>query len=257
MADTVLKIGSFDLSTLDFQVHRLSGWRDTLAVDWPAQEVPGRYGMAVVASEPSYKPREVVIEGSMVSADLATLKTNLDEFKWRLPNTLQTYTIDDQTAREFRAYCTEIRVTGIDPYLVQRGVEIRLKLWLPDPRLFATSDTIVGSIGASPVDIPLGTGPSLASISVATAGTFTLTYKDSAAATVGTLQISGATAPTVINMDTMVITDDNGNAADHLVAGSDFPIVFDPQDGDYVTPDWPTLECSSGTATATYRKTYL
>jgi phage-related protein len=213
--------------------------------------------LTVVASQPSYDPRELTIEGSVVSATRTAMLSNLDELKWRIGNIEKTYTIVDDTSREFRARCTQFRTTGIDPYIVQRGVRVRLKLWLADPRIFATSDTVIGSITTSPVDMPLGTAPSLPSITVVTSGTFTLTYKDSAAATIATLNISGATAPTTIDMDAMTITDGSGNAAEHLVAGSDFPIVFDPEDGDYVTPDWPTLECSSGTATATYRKTYL
>ena len=258
MASTVLSVDGYDLSALDFQVETLTGWRDGVAATWPSQPVPGRFGVQVTASEPIYAPRQVVVSGAIVSSDVATLVAYLDELKCRVGRTQKTFIIVDNTAREFRARVTQFVSTAIAPAIIQVGVRIAITLWLDDPRTFGTSDTVVPSI-TSATDLPLGSAPSLASIVVTGSGSFTMTYKDYSGATIAALEISGATAPVTIDMDAGTITDGSGNAAEHLVAGSAFPIVFDPDHGDGIfgSPNWPTLELTSGSGTATYRKAYL
>jgi phage-related protein len=258
MASTVLSVDGYDLSALDFQVETITGWRDGIAATWPSQPVPGRFGVQVTGSEPIYAPRQVVVSGAIVSADVATLVAYLDELKWRVGRTQKTFTIVDNTAREFNARVTQFVSTAIAPAIIQVGVRVAITLWMDDPRTFATSDTVVSSIGSA-TDLPLGSAPSLASIVITGSGAFTMTYKDYSGATISTLSISGATAPVTIDMDALTITDAGGNAADTLGTGSDFPITFDPEHGDDIfgTPNWPTLELTSGSGTATYRKAYL
>jgi len=260
MADTVLSVDGFDLSALDFQVETLSGWRDGLKSKWPSAQVPGRFGVQVTASEPVYEPRQVVLQGAIVSADVSTLLANLDAFKWRVGRTQKTFTIVDDETREFNARVIQLQTTPIPPAIIQRAVKIKLTLWMDDPRIFSASLTTVTSITTAK-DVPLGSAPSLPFIIVSGTSSFTLTYKDYNGVTIATLGITGATAATHIDMDAMTIKDTNGtnNAADKLDAGSDFPITFDPEHGDDIfgTPDWPTLEVSSGSAEAQYYKAWL
>lgn len=258
MADTVLSVDGFDLATLDFQVDTLSGWRDSISQKWPSAQVPGRFGVQVTASEPVYEPRQIVIQGAMVSADVSTLRSNLDAFKWRVGRGQKTFTIVDDTSRDFNARAIQVQTTSIPPAIIQRAVKIKLTLWMDDPRAYDSSNTVVSSI-SSATDLPLGSAPSHASIEVTGSGSFTMTYKDYSGATISTLTITGATAPVTLDMDALTITDGGGNAADTLQAGSDFPIIFDPEHGDDIfgTPDWPTLELTSGSGTATYKKAWL
>jgi phage-related protein len=248
-------VDSYDLSDLELVISGVTGWRDGVGTSWDQVQVPGRFGSIATALEPSYPTRQLVVTGTVLGTTVADLYSKLDQIKWRIGLVEKEFAFVDDETRVFNARLTGFQSTGIQPMMTQLGTTVSITLLMLDPRIYDDSPTIVGSIGNSDVDLPLGTAPVRASINVTGSGSFTLTYKDSSAVEVATMTITGATAPVDIDMDAQTITDAGGNAVDTLTAGDFF--AFDPADGDYVTPDWPTLRCGSGTAQATYTKAYL
>lgn len=227
------------------------------SANWPSERVPGRDGAVLVASEPEILPRSLDLRFVLEADTRTALLALRDEVFWRLhPRTAHTFRFVDDEARETTGVVTGCEFVGIAPDLTQNACELRMEVFCADPREYEIADTVVGSIQTTPVALPLGSDRSEAVIVVSGAATFTLTYADSGASTLKTLDIAGAAAPVTIDMQTGSITDAGGEAAAFLVAGSDFPFSFDPQDGDFPTAAWPTLACSAGTAEATYRKAY-
>lgn len=255
MADPVLTVDGYDLSLLGFQVEALTGWRDGLDASWPEAAVPGRFGPLVTGTDPSYAARKITVNGAIVADNLTAMLAAMDDLKWRIGRTEKEFAFVDDVTRVFNARVTGVRVTGLKPQMTQRGTRLAITFYLPDPRIWDDAPTVVSAIVAADKDLPLGTAPVRATIQVTGVGTFTLTYKNSGGATIATMTITGATAPVDIDMDAQTITDAGGNAIGFLTAGNFF--AFDPDDGVYPTDTWPTLQCSSGTAVATYTKAYL
>ncbi len=246
-----------DLSSIGdvthFEVFGRFGGHDA---DWPSERLPSR-GEVVVANAPQEGGRVLRLTFTAEASTRAALQTLLDEVRWRLgPRQLRALRFVDDETRESFGYVIDLAFPPIRPHLSQPASGIEVRVWCPDPREYATSDTVVSAIGASDKDLPLGAKRSLASIVVTGAAAFILTYKSDAPATIHTLEIAGATSPVTIDMSLGLITDFNGNAMDHLVEPSAFPFAFDPDDGDFPAASWPTLATSAGTAVATYRKAY-
>ncbi len=253
---TVIFVEGVDLATLGLQVSRITGWRDGVRANWPRKKVPGRWGAVIVSSSPEYDERTIIIDGTILGDDLATVLANWDEVKWRLSSDEQEYIFVDDVTRVFNARAARVTAIGIDPHMTQTANRVRINLLLADPRIRDDAPTIVSSIGAADKDLPLGTAPSFATINVVGTGSFTLTYKDSSGATVALLTMTGATSPVDIDMETQQITDGGGNAIHLMTSGGFF--AFDPADGDYSIPNWPTLRSGAGDiAAATYTKAYL
>jgi len=257
MAPRVLVVDAFDLSTLGFVVEDVVGWRDGIEVKWATETVPGRWGEMIVGTDPVYDSKEITVNGTLLADSVSNLITNLHELKWRVGRDERTFTFVDDESLEFLARVTRFRAPGIRPHMVQLGVEVQMRLYMPDPRVYDTATTNVTSITATPKDLPLGNAPVRATVQVTGSGTFVLTYKDYNGVTQASMTITGATAPVDIDMDAQTITDGGGNAVDTLTAGDFFE--YNPDHGDDIlgTPDWPTLEVSSGTASTSYRKAYL
>lgn len=224
---------------------------------WDSEKVPGRDGEVLVASEPSVAAAMLRLRFVLETDTRTELLALVDETKWRIGvRKSHVFRFVDDETREVTGVIEGYEFRGIGPDLTQNACQLFLDVKLPDPREYATTDTVVGSIQTTPVALPLGADRSWPVIVVSGAGSFTLTYAHNDTTTLKTLDISGAAAPVTIDMQTGSITDNAGEAAAFLVAGSDFPFAFDPQDGDFPTSAWPTLACSAGTAEATYRKAY-
>jgi phage-related protein len=252
-----LYIDTYDCAALGFQLSTLSGWRETVRQKWPTEEVPGRWGVVVTSSQPAFVKRNVRLMGTLVADDLATLRSNLDEFKYRLGKSDKEFTFHDDTTRKFIGRVVKTSDRPVRPHLSQTAFSMQIDIECFDPRIFAVSASQVGSIGNSDVPIPLGSAPSFPTLSVTGSGSFTITYKNYAATVLKELTITGASPTVTINMATGQITDSGGNALDHFDVDSDHPWGLDPDDGDYTASQWPTLRCGSGTMTCDYTKAWL
>ena len=143
---------------------------------------------------------------------------------------------------------------GIQPELTQKAYDVALRFLVSDPRYYATSDTIVNFTTAT--DMPLGTAL-VDPVVRLTGGTDpVLIYKNSSAVEVARMEFTWSGTWIDIDMDAKTILDNTGTSQIAALDTGEF-FSLDPNDGDYPTSDWPTLEVSGGgSGTATYRKAY-
>lgn len=111
--------------------------------------------------------------------------------------------------------------------------------------------------------VPLGTAPSAPIIRVmGSATTPTLTYRDAGGASVWTLTLATLASDEYLDIDmgtgkvTFVDSGVTSNGLSKITAG-DFPWGLDPQDGDYGTAAWPTVEISAGSAEILWWRNWL
>lgn len=110
--------------------------------------------------------------------------------------------------------------------------------------------------------IPLGTAPSSAIVRVmGSATTPVVTYRDAGGAVVFTMSITLTLASTEyvdLDMRRGKITKFASGAPTgiHIGTGT-FPFALDPQDGDYATSAWPTIEISTGSAEVVWWRRWL
>jgi phage-related protein len=186
----------------------------------------------------------------MVSASVAAMLTNLDELKWRLNQGEIACKFEDQNTKHYNCYLDgNIRISGIQPAMIQIAQQIEIPLICVDPRQYLDSAEAVGFTTATAM--PMGTAKVEPSIDVSV-GTFTLTYSGGA-----TLSVSGAASPPItVDMANKTITNSvSASVIGDLTTGNFFSL--DPNDGNYTTSTWPTLATSAGSGTANYNKAYL
>lgn len=117
-------------------------------------------------------------------------------------------------------------------------------------------------LGATRATLPLGTAPSSPVIRlIGAATTPVLTYRDAGGASTRTLSMGTLNANEWYDIDTRQGTLTkyvSGTASESLgaISAGDFPWALDPQDGDWTTSQWPTLEVSSGTGIAYWWKAF-
>lgn len=252
MPPTTLTVDGFDLSALGFAVDDPSSWGDSPTRSWPVRFPPGREIGIFTSTQPSHETRQLEITGILSAATLSAMQAAYDEMRWRLDGGDHEFVFSDRGSRMLVGRVALISRKPVAPALSQRATRIQISVVMADPRILETTATVV-AFGAATAT-PLGVGRSWPVITVTGAGSFTVTYRDSGGTAVATLQVSGATAPVVIDMAAQTITDAGGDAMDALAAGDFF--ALDPQDGDYPSSAWPTLEVSSGSGSAQYSKAW-
>jgi len=112
--------------------------------------------------------------------------------------------------------------------------------------------------------VPLGTAPSSPIIRIMGSATNpVLTYRDAGGASVRSITFTATlTSSEYLDIDMRrgrVQRVTSGAAANglSLITGGDFPWGLDPQDGDYGTSAWPTVEVSAGTAEILWWRQWL
>lgn len=248
---TAFHVDGFDTSQLDLVVdNNLSGWRDAVDLRPRRRRVPNAYSHALISTKLQTRPRQLRITGNMVSVDVPTLLSNLDELKYRLNQGELQCKFEDSSTRFFKCYLDgSISIQGIPPAMIQIAHTIAIPLICLDPRHYDDTPQAVGFSAATAM--PMGTAKVEPSIDM-TVGTFTLTYSGGA-----TLAVVGATAPpiTVDMANKTIMNSSSASMISKLISGNFFSL--DPNDGDFVASTWPTLATSAGSGTANYNKAYL
>jgi hypothetical protein len=259
--------GSYkDLADFEFTAE---GWSDMES--GPVREYtegtrPGRLDTALRSVDPLYKPRDVVVVGTVTGSTFAAHMTALRALKG------------------WAARCAYLKVSGLDSAVVMgcrltgvsvesMGVPARtpasrvsLTFRAHDPLWYSTSETS-NAITTSLTEQALGTAPVRPVITVTgNPSAFSLTYANSAGTTVQTLALaalatSGATQ-IVIDMSALTVVQTvsavAASAVDKITTGDFF--ALDPADADTVTPTWcKLLYAATGTVSAVscvYRKLY-
>jgi hypothetical protein len=245
------------------------GWGDAESGplrEYPEGTRPGRLDTALLSSSPLYKPRDVIISGTVIATTFAAHVTAMRGLKG------------------WAARCVALKVSGLDSavYMACRLVgvtaipigapartaasRVSLTFRAFDPLWYATSETS-NALTTSLTEQALGTAPVRPIITVTgNPSAFALTYANSAGTTVQTLALAAlettGSTQLVIDMHALTVVQTINavatNAVRRITTGDFF--ALDPVDADTVTPVWPkVLYAATGTVTAVgcvYRKAY-
>jgi phage-related protein len=259
MPTNVLYVDDVDLSTLGLHVQEARGWTDRAATTLPTAAVIDAHKL-LVTGRYQMQPRRMTLDCVIRASSVTTLRTNLDELRYRLRPGARLVRLLDQNDREATGY-VEAFVERIPApaQFITRHKRLSLSVIFPDPRRYQLSANAEGFSGSA-TDMPMGTAPVWPSISIAGAATDPLlTYKHDDGTTLATMDFTitlGGGATLVIDMDAKTIIENPGgiNRMSNLTAGDFF--ALDPNDGDFVTSDWPTLQVDSGSGTANYNRAW-
>jgi hypothetical protein len=263
-----------DLADFNFVVEN---WPDILSGPLPEYVEgtrPGRVDTARLDDYPRFRPAEFQVVGTVYARSsgysVSSMLTDLRSLKGWCARAayLKVNTLDSAMVREARL----VGVTAQDIGVVGGTAAMRVSLSFKghDPLWYSTSETsnaITTSFSAQ----ALGTAPVWPVVTVTgNPSALTLTYADSAGATVQTLTLtglvtSGATS-TVIDMNrhtvTQVIAAVSANAIEYLDTATHF-FALDPAHGDYsviASPAHPQLKYSAtgsvSSVACVYRKAY-
>ena len=254
MSARVLVVDGFDMSTIGLIVDdKLKGFEDGATLAWPSVRIPHRIDAIVTSSSPAYRDRVIIVSAAVLGDTRAEADGYLDEIKWRLsPDQVLVRFAHDET-REFRARVDQITTTPIQPAIIQRAYKVSIRFLCNDPRKYAISDTVQAFSGATAM--ALGTAPSHPVLRLTGGSNPIVIYKDSSAVEQGRMEFTWSGTWIDVDMLNKTILDNAGaNQADALTSGDFF--TLDPQHGDYPGSSWPTLQVSSSSGQATYRKNY-
>jgi len=253
MPARTLVVDGYDLSLIGFIGESFPSAFDTGVRNYKEQQAHGRIGRVIVTAEPDVNVKNFIVSGHLLGDTRALADAQLHELKYRLyKDTVNIRFANDETI-EHRARCTVVQATALTPQITQRAYNVSLRFLLTDPRTYAIADSVVGFTTATAM--PMGTARTEPVIRLTGGTDPVLIYKDSSAVEVARMELTWSGTWIDIDMDRKTIID---NAAANQIAALTTGEFFalDPYDGDYPTLAWPTLEVSSSTGQATYRKAY-
>jgi hypothetical protein len=242
----------------------ISGLLDAASTKVPTGTVPGRPGAVRLALLPETEAREIHVAGHLIGTSIADLMARADYLKqWlaRGGDDLEIRSGYDLT-RFWRGALTGCVITGVEGQFYNPYATAELTFTCADPRAYGAEATVVGFGAQSRAPCPLGTAPSEPLIRLmGPASNPVITYRSAAGAVVGshgfTIALGNAEFLEVSTPDLTVIRHSGGAASDAIaLEGSGDFITLSPDDGDPMVGAWPTLETSSGTGEALWRKTY-
>lgn len=229
-------------------------------------DIPGMPGAFDSGVAPREAVRTIEIKCLVKASSETTLYTTLDYAKSVLGNGLVELIGPYSSTRAFYGVLVSAEVSPFVETVLNGWATCVFRFVCPLPYAIATSPSVV-ALGSTATAIPLGTAPSRGRDTfsaiieiVGAATTPTVTYKNSAGATIGTMIFTYSPAggdSIVIDCGRRIVSrfiaSTQSNAFSFVTADYTFP-ALDPTDGDWFTSAWPTLTVSSGTATITYYK---
>jgi len=228
-------------------------------------QMPGSLDPGIALGEDT---RGIVITGMVRASDFTTVKVTLDLIKEVCGTGLVEIRSAYDAASAYYGVLETPDIQAFTPTLLNGWATVVLAFTCPNPYAWALSPSIIG-IGASNVDIPLGTAPSsgrdqwsaLIEI-VGAATTPTLTYSNFRGDTVSTMAFTYsplAGDSIVIDCGRRIVnrfvSGVRSNAMSFLTAGYAFP-ALDPGDAYVAGSLWPKLSLNSGVATITYYRAW-
>lgn len=254
-----------DLADFNFEVLRVRGPFSQRQATYPEAAMPGRLDGVLLSTRPTGRPREIIVEGTVLSSSTANLTTNIRDLSGWCARAVALQTIhDSSTFLEVKQVSCEVEV--YDPVGKQKAARVTLTFRATKPLWYHTTASAVTF--TSNTAMPLGTAPVGPVIRIT--GTLTnptVTLKDSTGATVTTLglTITQVGASDYVEIDCArqtiirVVSAVESNAIATLTSGYFFEL--DPANADTVTPTWPSLSVAygsgSGTAVSTFRRAYF
>jgi len=248
-----LIVDGYDVSLIGFIGESFRSPFDTGVRTYKQAEAHARIGKVVTSVQPAVNPKNFTMTGHLLGETRAEADSRLNELKHRLYKDTITVRFSNDETVEYRARCVSVKAVAITPEMIQRAYQISIQLLLVDPRNYAIADSVVGF--GSATAMPMGTAPTEPVIRLSGGTNPVMIYKDSSAVEIARMEFTWAGTWIDIDMDRKTIID---NAAANQIAALTTGEFFslDPYDGDYQTSAWPTLEVTSSTGQATYRKAY-
>lgn len=210
--------------------------------------------------------RVLTVTGTLTSTakTVAGLETNADAFKDLLRGGEVQLVRDNGStaARSITGWVGKIDVRPTGHPLAPTDSRVIFTVTCRDA-YWGAPDWSSAAITATPVPVPTGTAPSAPLIRLMAATNPVLTYRDASGTAQRTMTFTwtGA-AGDYLEIDmrlgriTKSLSGVQSNGLSLLTSG-DFPWAFDPQDGDPTLAMYPTIEVSTGTAVAYWRRMFL
>jgi len=266
----ILYVNGVDVSTLGVGVTSVGAAWSSPTVERASASPFATFG-AIAATESTHAP--LVLElGLLLDADRVDRVTDLDAVH-RLFTGLLEIRFGD-TDRVVYGLLEQGAVVGESggaaDWVHTRGpLALSWTIVCHDPLRYDQDVTGVG-FSSSAAALPLGTAPSAGLVTIYGAATNpTLTYRDQVgdallpvsgdSVTMGFTATLGADDALEVDLAAKKVTRiDAGVRSDALsTLTSGWFFALDPADGNAAASSWPTLEVSSGTALATYRRAWL
>lgn len=261
---TALFLNDFDTSSLGLAVENVDGWNSSPSARDRVTQLPGRVGSIILAPEAETASRTLRLSGVIRSTSVKAVRAAIDELKHRLfAGTIEVRFADDPE-KVFYARCEEKQLVVTPPQFINPYSRVSIGLFCPDPLIY---DRLASAIAFTPsvrAPVPLGTAVSAPLIRImGPVSGLSVTYRDKSGTARQTMSFSSlamlGTDYLEIDCELFAISlyqsGVKSNAISQLISG-DF-IAVDPQDGDYASGAWPTLECSQGTGEVLYRRAWL
>ena len=266
---TTMWINDYDTSReLGLIVESIDGWLDSPSTRDRVSQLPTRTGAIILAPDAETAPRTIAIGGVIRRNTMALVRASIDELKARLFAGTVEVRFRGHADRVAYARCEEHRFVPGAPQFAEAITakawgRVSFSLFCPDPLVYERDATIVG-FSSVRRQVPLGTAVSAPTIRIMGPATNpTIRYR-SARGTIVTAMEFGAT--TLLSTDYLEIDGERftvrkftsgveSNAIDSLTSAGTF-IALDPQDGNGGSA-YPTLEVTSGTGEAHYRRSWI
>lgn len=266
MAWSLVANGTDLLTAFGFSPTETDGLLDAPDRSWLEQPIRGKAG-TMLTTPVREEGRLITLTGALttsaktVAARLAAEDRFKDALRAGLLRLVQTDA--SGSARLIEGFAKQVRLKPIGHPVSPTDDRVTIVMKCPDaywrdaePQLKAIAAT------ATRYTLPLGTAPSTPIIRIMNGATPTLTYRDAGGVAQATMVFATVGANDYLDIDmrlqriTKYSSGVASNGRSQLTSG-DFPWAFDPQDGDYATSSWPTLEISAGSAEALWWRQWL
>lgn len=264
MATDVLYFDGVDAETAyGFAVTALPGAWSMAPTEWETVTVPQYDGAILRRTSAQVGARTIEVSGLIRGTDADDAEVKVNALKDALFGRSVEISYGFQTGT--RSYVGVLQ--GLEAGLFAPGnlggwVSVTLSFLCPDPYAQDDTPTVTAGTAGVPVAVQVGTGPSWPVVEISgPAVTPTLTFKNSAGVTIGTMvftnNLAGSGNKFIVNPQAFTVVNELGvSQMANLAAGYAFP-VFSPRDGVRATSSWPTVTCSSGPTLITYVKRWL
>lgn len=253
-------INGITAATLNVELSEAPGTLVGFGREIPSTPINLRDGEVRTTARLADAARELQLVGVVKGTSAAVLRTRMDTLVAALTPSSALLILDDQPGRRHVVTCTRLQVQPIGPQFVALQAAFAATFKALTPFAEDVTATTVSGITTTPVALPLGTGIVRPVITITGAATNPiLTLRNSSGVTIGTMNFTGlslgAGIPLVIDCEALTVKN-NGTPAPAALAAGDFFALDVAAQGVYASSAWPTLACSSGTAVASYRRTW-
>jgi hypothetical protein len=253
-----LKVDTVDVTTTwGLIISELRGNWDSPAISFAETVIPGRPGTTPMTLDPTLAALDFLSIGNIVQSTPSAFEDACDAIKYAFAKRTGIAIIGgNQPNRQRLGVLSSIKIT---PYPSMAQAKFEGEIHCQNPLFFATSTTTVAGSASTDLACAQGTFWSTPVITIGSPSSpFTITLKNSAGTTIGTMTFTGTGTSWVINCTARTVTVDGVRHDEYLTGttGSYDFIRLDPRDGVLGTSS-PSLRTSSGTISIVYTKTYL